>query len=350
MTTASRASDTASSLRRWWAAGASDPPGTAEPAVAADLLRGLVRDSMLDLPRPGHGHTRDRFAALTALGEIDLTVARLAEAHTDALAILEELPHEPLPVEAGAVWAVWAAEPPTAVLTASADSAEGWTIDGRKAWCSGTGGTSYALVTAHAPDGPRLFAVDLSQPGVRRLDDPWPTPALRGSDTRTVEFDQVAAWPVGGPNSYVERPGFWQGSVGVAAVWFGGAVGVARSLARAGAERGLSELNLAHLGGVGTSLAAAHACLEVTATAIDEDPCDERGRLIASARAARAVVEQSATDVITRVGRALGAAPLALDAEHGRRVADLLLYLRQSHGDRDLADLGAELVKTGALR
>ena len=43
------------------------------------------------------------------------------------------------------------------------------------------------------------------------------------------------------------------------------------------------------------------------------------------------------------VGRALGAGPLAHDREHATRVADLTVYLRQHHGERDLAALGATL-------
>ena len=37
---------------------------------------------------------------------------------------------------------------------------------------------------------------------------------------------------------------------------------------------------------------------------------------------------------------ALGPAPLALDPVHAARVADLTLYLRQHHAERDLAALG----------
>ncbi|MDQ2757232.1 MAG: acyl-CoA dehydrogenase, partial [Actinomycetota bacterium] len=41
------------------------------------------------------------------------------------------------------------------------------------------------------------------------------------------------------------------------------------------------------------------------------------------------------------VGRALGAAPLCLDAAHAQAVADVQVYVRQSHAERDLAALGA---------
>ena len=46
------------------------------------------------------------------------------------------------------------------------------------------------------------------------------------------------------------------------------------------------------------------------------------------------------TEVIQRVGRALGAGPLCHDEAHSRRVADLTVYLRQHHAERNLAELG----------
>ncbi|MFB7664020.1 hypothetical protein ACFC1R_08735 [Kitasatospora sp. NPDC056138] len=45
----------------------------------------------LDLPLPGSGRTRTRWETLTRWAQWDLSLARLAEGHTDALAILAEL-------------------------------------------------------------------------------------------------------------------------------------------------------------------------------------------------------------------------------------------------------------------
>jgi hypothetical protein len=42
----------------------------------------------------------------------------------------------------------------------------------------------------------------------------------------------------------------------------------------------------------------------------------------------------------------LGPGPLAFDEPHARRVADLTLYVRQHHADRDLAGLGSGLVES----
>ena len=62
------------------------------------------------------------------------------------------------------------------------------------------------------------------------------------------------------------------------------------------------------------------------------------------AQRARQVVADTADEVIARVGHALGPAPLTGDEEHARRVADLTVYLRQHHAERDLARQGELLL------
>jgi alkylation response protein AidB-like acyl-CoA dehydrogenase len=336
--------DPVTALRDWWER-QPDSPTTEQPAGAAAALRRLEQNGLLDLPKPGRGRTRDRFELLATLGELDLTVGRLGEAHVDAIAILSELGAEPS--RPGQLWGVWAAEPPNARVSAAPDSEGSWRLTGRKAWCSGAGIATNALVTAHAPDGARLFAVDLAAPQVRPVDELWQGLALTGCDTRSVDFAGAAALAVGDVGDYVQRPGFWHGAAGVAAVWYGGAVAVARALVAAADGRELDQVSLAHLGAIDVALGAAQASLASTAAAIDADPNDHTQRAAAIARQTRGVVEATATEVIDRVGRALGATPLAMDRVHARRVADLALYVRQSHGDRDLADLGRRLLEVG---
>jgi hypothetical protein len=71
---------------------------------------------------------------------------------------------------------------------------------------------------------------------------------------------------------------------------------------------------------------------------VDAQPHGDRAELIA--RRVRAVVEHAVDEVITRTGRAVGPETHALDGEHAQRVADLTLYVQQSHVERDLAALG----------
>jgi alkylation response protein AidB-like acyl-CoA dehydrogenase len=187
---------------------ASSWPGAATAAAFAHA----VRSGRLDLPLPGSGQTGERWAVLAGLAEEDLSLARLAEGHADAIAILAELGASPPP--AGSRWGVWAAQPPGPGLIATR-TGHGWRLDGTKQYCSGARSCTDALVTAAAPDGNRLFAVttrDLSPvPGS------WPATGMAASDTLDVEFTNISGQPVGEPGRYINRPGFAHGGAGVAA-------------------------------------------------------------------------------------------------------------------------------------
>jgi hypothetical protein len=169
----------------------------------------------------------------------------------------------------------------------------------------------------------------------------WPATGMAASDTLDVRFADIVAQPVGGPGSYTSRPGFAHGGAGVAACWYGGARAVGMTLLAAAAQRDVGPHALAHLGAVDVALHTARTAIDVAAAEIDADPQDRRdgGRL--RALRVRALIEAVATEVMQRVGRALGAGPLCRDEAHSRRVADLTVYLRQHHAERNLADLGA---------
>jgi alkylation response protein AidB-like acyl-CoA dehydrogenase len=308
--------------------------------MSTELVWRWLEAGELELPAPGSGQTARRWSKLAALTEYDVVAGRLAEAHTDAAAILAELDGPPPPREQ--LWGVWAAEAPDAVLRVE-DRASDSVLDGTKAWCSGAGLCTHALVTARRNDNTRgLYAVDLSQPEVSPLQSIWRNAGMRASDTRSVHFTEAVATPVGRPGQYLDRQGFWHGAVGVAACWLGGARAVAAPLYRAVGDdcrNGADDVHAhAHLGAVDAALAAAEAILLAAANHIDAQPGSDRGELIA--RRVRAVVEHAVDEAITRTGRALGPAPLALDTQHAQRVADLTMYVRQSHAERDLAALG----------
>jgi len=311
--------------------------------VTAAAFAAAVESGRLDLPLPGSGRTRERWARLAGLAAEDLSLVRLGEGHADAVAILAELGGPA--AEPASRWGVWAAQPPGRGLTATQDE-RGWRLTGLKQYCSGGRACTRVLVTAAAPDGVRLFAVDTGP--LMPVPGSWPATGMAGSDTLNVEFDDVAAEPVGPPGGYTGRPGFAHGGVGVAACWYGGARAVADTLLGAARRRDVGPHALAHLGAADIALTSARAALDQSADEIDADPCDLAGTGPARALRVRAQVEAAATEVMGRVGRALGAGPLAHDEEHGRRVADLTVYLRQHHAERDLAQLGTLVAELGA--
>ena len=306
--------------------------------MTSGLIGRWLDSGALDVPLPGSGDTMRRWRHLAELAEVDLVAARLAEAHTDAIAIVAELGGiDPKP---GRLWGVWAAESRDAVLSARHDG-NAISLDGTKVWCSGAGLCTHALVTARLDSGGRgLFAVDLSDSGVRALPSTWRNPGMAESDTRSVQFSNTPAVPVGGPGDYLSRPGFWHGAIGVAACWLGGSRAVAAPLYRRAAEDSVDAHTLAHLGAVDAAQAAAEAMLSSAAADVDADPLNRKGMAELIARRTRAVVENAVEETITRTARALGPAPLCQDAQHAKRVADLTMYVRQSHAERDLERLG----------
>jgi alkylation response protein AidB-like acyl-CoA dehydrogenase len=213
-----------------------------------------------------------------------------------------------------------------------------WTLTGTKVWCSGALGCTHALVTARADGCRRLFAVDLRQSGVHPSAVEWCNRGMAETNTAAVEFVEVEARPVGEPGGYLDRAGFWHGGVGVAACWFGGAAKVAQALYRK-ARSDSDDITLMHLGAVDALLATGWAELAQAAADVDKRPGD-----LAEARRrafrVRWSIEQVAAGVLDRVARALGPAPLVGNPDHAQAVADLSIYIRQSHADRDLVELG----------
>ncbi|WP_264990579.1 acyl-CoA dehydrogenase family protein, partial [Mycobacterium kiyosense] len=288
---------------------------------------------------PGSGCTAERWQRLGRLAEEDIAAARIAEAHVDAVAILHELGGKP--PEPGQLWGVWAAEASEAVLTATQVAGDGFVLNGTKVWCSGAGFCTNALVTARMEGGDRgLFAVTLTDAGVKPLPSTWWNPGMAGSDTRSVQFNNVHAVLVGAPGGYLSRAGFWHGAIGVAACWLGGARRVAEPLYRSAGSESADAYALAHLGAVDAALTAGDAVLALAAGQVDADPFDKAGTAQLLARRVRAVVEHAVDEAISRTGRALGPGPLCQDGRHAQRVADLSIYIRQSHAERDLAELG----------
>lgn len=332
-----------------------------------------------ELPLPGRGRTLERWERLAGWARRDLVAARLAEAHADAVAIAHDLGLPGL-VEEGTRWGVWAAEPPRPVLRAVPSGGGGWTLRGIKPWCSGASGSTHALVTARVEPGPAaerdaregagptaerdaregagrgpaedpgeeavaLFAVDLSHPGVAPVPGTWNAVGMAASDSGSVAFDDVPARRIASHAEYLARPGFWHGGMGVAACWFGGARALAEPLLDRALRPGAGELLRARAGSVASELAAGWSLLRAAAAEVDARP-DESGPLNAArALAVRTRIDRLADAVARGVGRALGPGPLCADADHARLAADLAVYVRQSHAERDEAGVADALAE-----
>ena len=291
---------------------------------------------------PGQGRTLDLWTSLATVGAVDLTIARVIEPHLDALAILSQagVSDSDRP---GGLLGVYAAEGAGMRLTASSDGGRGWTLHGEKPWCSLAGEVDGFLVTAWVDDSRRgLFAVRRSA-GVEIGPTAWKARGLAAVVSPTIRLHGVPALAVGDPQWYLERPGFAWGGMGVAAIWHGAAVGVARRLLASAGTRPPDQVALMHLGAVDAALHRSRAVLAGAADLIDGGAASGAAgaRLVLQVRQ---VVRHSAEEVLERVAHALGPAPLTGDERHARRVADLQVYLRQEHAERDQAALGSAVL------
>lgn len=286
---------------------------------------------------------------LAGWGRVDLALARLVEGHTDAVAILAEAGREPV---AGAIYGVWAARPGgTGARLRRTGTSMG--LAGSVRFCSGAHLVERALVVADdvSPAVTGLRLVDAAVDASRSRPDPgsWRTAAMAAADTLDVTFDDLPVRHddlVGPSGWYTDRPGFVIGGGGVAAVWWGGAAGLLeRAAAHLPAEPNAHQL--AHLGELHALLEAADALLSRVATAIDAQPTGHHGLAVARVRS---VVERVVREVVDRVPRMLGAGPLSGDAALATMLADLALYVRQHHGERDHAALGTLVLPAGPGR
>ncbi len=309
----------------------------ADTQALGKALKALQEEGLDQLPLPGGGRTLARFSRLAQVAGHDLRLCKLFEGHTDALAIIAEL-GSPLP-PLGSTWGMWAAEPPNAKVQVHQEG-QRLLLQGRKAWCSGAAVVSHGLLTAWDAQGcQQLVAVQMDQPGITVTDDGWNAVGMAATGSVEVVFDGAGAIAVGGPGDYLARPGFWQGGVGIAACWYGAAQRLAEVL-REHCSKRPDPHALAHLGAVDSALNSAACVLRASAQQIDREPKADARQL---AQQTRACIEETVEQVMRHVGRALGAGPYCKDPHFAQLMADLPVYVRQSHAERDLAALGEQV-------
>ncbi|MBK5010056.1 acyl-CoA dehydrogenase [Pseudomonas sp. S60] len=308
------------------------------------LLQTLQADHLDQLPLPGQGDTLRRWQALARVAGCDLALAKLYEGHTDALAIMAEC--GAAHYAANGIWGVWAAEPPDARAIIVARDGAQVRLGGRKAWCSGALQVDRALITAWDEEmRPQLVAIELPQPGQGLNSERWQAVGMATTASVEIEFDDTPGVLVGRPGQYLSRPGFWHGGGGIAACWYGAAEALAGYLREHCRKPHPDPHADAHLGAADAALYGAKAALRECAAWIDHNPHADASLQV---RRARAQVEQAVEQVISHVGRALGATPFCRNSHFARLSADLPVFIRQSHAERDLAVLGQQLTQVPA--
>lgn len=321
--------------------------GERGPARELDLLReaGLLRAPLL----PAHGGkgwgTTPEGAlplldVLTLIGGASLPIARIYEGHVNAIRLIVDHGTEDqrgriaTAVDGGAVLGVWGADSEMPVTLAPSGS-----LAGIKAFASGLGDVSIAVITARHGTGVQMLIADVTDPA--RFDHAsWDVTGMIGS--RSGCFD-CGALPVddhnllGKPDVMFEEPAFHGGIWRLVACYAGALKTLAAALPTLLDNHGIAEdplmrhrLGVTILEAQGTQLWAHAACLAA-------ERCGASRADVATVLFAREAVEQAALRQIATIERAAGTALHQKSCRAGRITRNLRFYLRQAQLDGKLA-------------
>jgi hypothetical protein len=294
------------------------------------------------MPLPMTGETSRRLKNIFDTGREDLSLAKICEAHWDAIGILSEANRNSSINE---LYGVWASEiPGNALQLSSSDNT--LFLNGTKMFCSGAGIIDKALITAQLHEENVLLEINLkdNKNFFTIENDAWFTNAFMDTNTSTVifkDFPIESSAMINSHNWYVTRKGFWMGSLGAAACWGGGAAGL---LDYAMISKRRDPHTLAHLAAMSANVLSIETTLAAYGNAVDQQdlPVTELEIL---ALQVRHLVEMNCTDILRRFARAYGPYPMACVKNISRRYQELDLFLRQNHAERDLESLGRAILK-----
>jgi hypothetical protein len=288
---------------------------------------------------PHKDSTAKRLKHFFNIARENLSLAKLCEAHWDALAILSEAGFD---IKDNELYGVWASEGPDRNLTIAEVNGKLY-LNGIKMFCSGAGIVDRALITAYY-ESPVIIDLNLKNiyDQLEITTDLWCTQAFEKTNTASIVFKNILVDKkdiIGKDDWYVKRNGFWGGALGPAACWGGGAAGL---LDYAQDNKRNDPHTLAHLGAIAANIWAIESYLVSAGNEIDNNKLDAKA-LISLALKIRHLIEVSSTDTLRRFARAYGPFPLACVQDISVRYQELDLFLRQSHAERDLEVLGKNL-------
>ena len=321
------------------------------PITRAAIAQLTPRLDRLDDPADGESLLR-LLGLLYDIGRADLPLGRLVEGHVDALQIVSrygtagQRAAAATAARGGGAFGVWNADQPGDPTTL-----DGNRLSGAKAFASGAGILSHALISVDAPGGRQLVLLDLDQvaPDIDR--SWWRVSGMRRSETH------IACWRdqpvtdgalIGRPGDYVREPWFSGGAIRFAAVQAGGIAAIVDQtrdhLIEHQRDRDPHQkARLAEL------YRTAQSAADAVARAARAWGTDDIARTLAQVAAARAAVYAAGESVLTLAPAAVGVQAMFLDHPLSATLTDLTVYLRQPAPDLQRDRVG-DAVAAGLLR
>jgi len=321
------------------------PHASFAPLMALGLLNATLPERLGGF---GFGEGEEGAAALLRLlmllGEASLPIARLYEAHVNALQLMVRYGSAALAARAAAdaraghIFALWVTDPPGRELALEPGDT-GFVLRGIKDFCSGAGAATRALITANDGSGTRMLAVRL-QPDARVLASRIKLGGMRAAVTGSVDFSgmQVDAEDlIGEVGDYLKEPVFSAGAWRGSAAALGGLAALVR-LHREQIVQRRREGDPHQQARFGRSMIAyetARLWMEKAAriACVEDAPADA---IVAYVNLARLAVESACLEAMQIAQRSLGLSAFMAGSRMELLCRDLAAYLRQPAPDETL--------------
>jgi alkylation response protein AidB-like acyl-CoA dehydrogenase len=290
-------------------------------------------------------------STLIRIGGANLAVARLYEAHLNAVKLLvsygtdAQIGRAASDAAEGILFGLWVTDGAKDALRAGADGS----LHGGKAFCSGAGHAGRAIVTCFCDDGFTRLAYVSTQRAVASPLSAAPQ-GLRAACTGKMSFDGVAIAPenwIGTPGDYLAEPVFSAGAWRTSAATTGCLIRLVDVAVKTLVSRGRAE-NLHQLARMGRAFIAcetARLWTNKAARAAEGADAMPAAEIVATVNLARVAIEAASMEALALVERSLGLQAFLAGTEIERLRRDLATYLRQPAPDECLAEGAAFFVR-----
>ncbi len=288
-------------------------------------------------------------ALLRLLGQGNLAVGRVFEAHVNAIRLIvryggaAEIEIAARESAAGSLFALWVTDPPEGGVTLL----PGNILRGRKQFCSGAGHVNHAVMTAHDLDGRVRLVMARLDRNVTVTKLAGGMQGMRAATTGQAVFASVAATAFGQPGDYLREPDFSTGAWRTSAVTLGGLDALLAEATRQLRNRGRLDdpHQQARMGQALIAGETARLWMEATAPRAENGDA-AAADAIAYVNFARLAVERACLDAMALVQRCLGVAAFIRPNPVERLCRDLATYLRQPAPDMVLTEAAAHRMRS----
>jgi len=321
------------------------------PAHDFDLLRNIGALSAFIPQRFGGlglgidpGGASSLFAVLRSIGQGNLAVGRIFEGHANAIKLINTFGSEAQieraseDLRAGHLFAIWNAETKDGIRVIGDKNQK---LSGAKAFCSGAGHVTRALITATGESGMRMLLISLKVgERVKRME--VGLQGMRATETASMEFEGINISTnevIGGLDDYTREPTFSAGAWRTSAVTLGGLDALIAEMQQQLRARNRHEdpHQLSRMGQALIARESARLWIERAARMEESIDCLV-GTITGYINLSRIALESAAFDIIRIVQRTLGLSAFLQTNPVERLMRDLATYLRQPAADEALTE------------